>query len=64
MRNKHISRSAAARRNESAVEATSVCGGKLHFDAKLRICPPTHAEASRYLRHAAESMRIFKSKSF
>ncbi|KAH3896487.1 hypothetical protein DPMN_020664 [Dreissena polymorpha] len=27
----------------SVVEAASVCGGKSHFAAKLRICPPRHA---------------------
>ncbi|KAH3865227.1 hypothetical protein DPMN_028266 [Dreissena polymorpha] len=27
----------------SVVEAASVCGGKSHFAAKLRICPPKHA---------------------
>ncbi|KAH3821839.1 hypothetical protein DPMN_123607, partial [Dreissena polymorpha] len=27
----------------SVVEAVSVCGGKSHFAAKLRICPPRHA---------------------
>ncbi|KAH3783173.1 hypothetical protein DPMN_161101 [Dreissena polymorpha] len=27
----------------SVVEAASVCGSKLHFAAKLRICPPRHA---------------------
>ncbi|KAH3897758.1 hypothetical protein DPMN_021953 [Dreissena polymorpha] len=32
---------------ESAVEAASVCGCKSHFAAKLRICPPRHAKASR-----------------
>ncbi|KAH3876383.1 hypothetical protein DPMN_000223 [Dreissena polymorpha] len=49
---------------ESAVEAASVCGGKSHFAAKLHICPPRHAEASRDPRHDAEAMRIFKSNSF
>ncbi|KAH3879009.1 hypothetical protein DPMN_002910 [Dreissena polymorpha] len=49
---------------QSAVEAASVCGGKSHFAAKLRICPWKHAEASRDLRHDVQSMRIFKSKSF
>ncbi|KAH3879876.1 hypothetical protein DPMN_003785 [Dreissena polymorpha] len=38
-RNKRISRSAAARRNESM----PLCGGKLHFAVKLRICPRRHA---------------------
>ncbi|KAH3864556.1 hypothetical protein DPMN_027575 [Dreissena polymorpha] len=28
---------------ESAGEAASVCGGKSHFAAKLRICPPRQA---------------------
>ncbi|KAH3818930.1 hypothetical protein DPMN_120658, partial [Dreissena polymorpha] len=27
----------------TVVEATSVCGGKSHFAAKLRICRPRHA---------------------
>ncbi|KAH3723744.1 hypothetical protein DPMN_049538 [Dreissena polymorpha] len=27
----------------SVVEAALVCGGKSHFAAKLRICPPRHA---------------------
>ncbi|KAH3822402.1 hypothetical protein DPMN_124180 [Dreissena polymorpha] len=27
----------------SVVEAASVCGGKSHFAAKHRICPPRHA---------------------
>ncbi|KAH3890048.1 hypothetical protein DPMN_014116 [Dreissena polymorpha] len=49
---------------ESAVKAASVCGGKSHFAAMLCICPPRHIEASRDPRHDAESMRIFKSKSF
>ncbi|KAH3751418.1 hypothetical protein DPMN_185974 [Dreissena polymorpha] len=67
MRNKHICdlrRQGATVDAEKAVEAASVCGGKLHFAAKLRICLPRHAEASRDLRHDAESMGIFKSKSF
>ncbi|KAH3774622.1 hypothetical protein DPMN_176004 [Dreissena polymorpha] len=42
----------------SVVEAASVFGGKSHFAAKLRICPPRHA--CRYPRHDAESMRIMK----
>ncbi|KAH3878888.1 hypothetical protein DPMN_002789 [Dreissena polymorpha] len=46
-------RSAAARRNESMPQ----CGGKSNFAAKLRICPPRHAEASLDPQHDAESMR-------
>ncbi|KAH3897708.1 hypothetical protein DPMN_021902 [Dreissena polymorpha] len=38
-RNKRISRSAVARRNE----AMPLCGGKSHFAVKLRICPRRHA---------------------
>ncbi|KAH3784820.1 hypothetical protein DPMN_162891 [Dreissena polymorpha] len=32
----------------SVIEAASVCSGKSHFAAKLRICPPRHA-AIRYM---------------
>ncbi|KAH3895492.1 hypothetical protein DPMN_019657 [Dreissena polymorpha] len=66
-RNKHICdlpRQEATVDAEKAAEAASVCGGKSHFAAKLRICLPRHAEASRDPRHDAESMVIFKSKSF
>ncbi|KAH3725751.1 hypothetical protein DPMN_051600 [Dreissena polymorpha] len=33
----------------SVVEAASVCGGKSHFAAKLRICPPRHAAISEMM---------------
>ncbi|KAH3897669.1 hypothetical protein DPMN_021862 [Dreissena polymorpha] len=44
MRNKRI-RGGKAKRVDAAsvVEAASVGGGKSHFAAKLRICPPRHA---------------------
>ncbi|KAH3873999.1 hypothetical protein DPMN_037240 [Dreissena polymorpha] len=57
-RNKHISRSAAARRNVSM----PLCGGKLNFPANLRIGPPRHAKASLDPRHDAELMVITFSR--
>ncbi|KAH3722141.1 hypothetical protein DPMN_065094 [Dreissena polymorpha] len=39
----------------SVVEAASVCGGKSHFAAKLRICPPRHAAIRDMMPSRCES---------